>query len=490
MIKKTALFLLLTVFIFTAACSETPKATSVTETGINEISAADAETEPMPDIPSGTDFEGYKFTFIATSPEEWGWAHAYIDTDSIDGEILNDTIYERNREIESQLNITINTQLYQLEGITGTNVSKAAMKSIQAGDNSFDAALPHIRETAKMIAGKYLYDIKEIPYIDLEKPWWDINAANELSLKNKLYFMPTNIDLTGYDLTMGTMFNKNVAEAHNIEDLYKVVTDNKWTTDKLLEIGKITTYDMDGDGKVSGEGDLYGVTTYISHGILTGMLASFDIKLINKDENDLPVINYNNDKFYTAVLKLTAVMQDSGIVANMNASIFPSMYFYNMFSTDHALFALEILQTVREWRNMEGDFGVIPLPKLDESQERYCSFTTDNATVLIVPVTNTNLERTGIIIEVLDAASYKKLVPSYIEVALTGKVFRDEESRPMYNLILENRIYDIGIIYNFGGLNTAVSKALINNKDMSSALASQTEKVETAIVEFTAYLDD
>ena len=58
------------------------------------------------------------------------------------------------------------------------------------------------------------------------------------------------------------------------------------------------------------------------------------------------------------------------------------------------------------------------------------------------------------ILEAISRESKKQLVPAYYDVALQGKITRDEDSKEMLDLIFNNRMYDIGLIFDIGGFGT------------------------------------
>ena len=69
-----------------------------------------------------------------------------------------------------------------------------------------------------------------------------------------------------------------------------------------------------------------------------------------------------------------------------------------------------------------------------------------------IPVTASNLERTGAIIEALSAESYYSLTPAYYETVLKTKGARDLESGDMLDVIFASRIYDLAYMYNWGDI--------------------------------------
>jgi len=104
-------------------------------------------------------------------------------------------------------------------------------------------------------------------------------------------------------------------------------------------------------------------------------------------------------------------------------------------------------------RSMESDFGIIPYPKWDEAQADYTPFTAGNYhPVLSVPQTNQDLENTSIILEAMAYEGRKTISPAFYESLLKTKTARDNESAEMIDYIFGNLSYDVGVMYNFGGI--------------------------------------
>ena len=85
---------------------------------------------------------------------------------------------------------------------------------------------------------------------------------------------------------------------------------------------------------------------------------------------------------------------------------------------------------VDKLRAMETDFGILPIPKLDSSQEKWGHTVGSRYTGvgMAVPITARNLERTGHILEAICAESRYTTIPTYYDVSLKTKFARDEES--------------------------------------------------------------
>ena len=109
------------------------------------------------------------------------------------------------------------------------------------------------------------------------------------------------------------------------------------------------------------------------------------------------------------------------------------------FSKKKVLFSftkLEMLTTA--YREVDFNFGVLPMPKYDEAQERYYSRTFD-ACCPVIPVTCPDPDMAGAVLEALTCEAYNTTLPAYIETGLQNKYVRDEDSSEMATIVLESQ---------------------------------------------------
>ena len=97
---------------------------------------------------------------------------------------------------------------------------------------------------------------------------------------------------------------------------------------------------------------------------------------------------------------------------------------------------------LKNLRNMEDDFGVIPMPKYDENQKKYRTRAIGGL-YGSVPSTTKNAENISIILEALAAESYYNLMPAFCETVLKDKYSRDTDSAEMLDLILNSMYQDL-----------------------------------------------
>lgn len=80
------------------------------------------------------------------------------------------------------------------------------------------------------------------------------------------------------------------------------------------------------------------------------------------------------------------------------------------------------------------------------------------------------------------------LTPAYYEKTLIGKSTRDEESRPMIELILATRNFDLGIFYNTGNVAASII-SMTDAGSISSTFASIEASADQALEEFLEDLE-
>jgi hypothetical protein len=144
-------------------------------------------------------------------------------------------------------------------------------------------------------------------------------------------------------------------------------------------------------------------------------------------------------------------------------------------------------------REMEDNYTILPLPKLDETQAEYNSAIHDGCTIFAIPITTGNPDAVSAVLEALAAESARLVSPAYYDQALKVKYTRDSDSGEMIDLIYSNISTDFAFMYSNNLTDIAhLFRNNISNKN--EALASAMAKSEKAwgkmIERFLEKLDD
>lgn len=415
------------------------------------------------------DFDGHTFNILARivdNPEWIIWRNRDIIADEINGEVINDAIFERNSYIITRYNCDI-TQYQTYSPTADLDLS------IKSGDKAYDVALPALADSIVNASNGLFYDLKNIESINLTSPWWDQNANANLSILNKLYFTSADMLILNNDSTGAIVFNKQLIEDWHIDNPYELVRDGKWTIDNFYEQISNVSVDLNGDGVMNGQ-DQFGFMLYADaeHCFYHGA----GLFYASKNENDELVMTYNNEHSIDVLTRVFEIMNNKEVTYSLHNAYneFSGSAFVwgeGIFESNRALYYWLRLRDIEGLRTMEADFGILPIPKWTEEQEKY--YATVNYYVscsIAIPLCTYEPELTGIFLEAMNCVSKFRLQPAYYDITLTGKYPRDVESTDMLDIIFDNRVYDIGMFSNFGGITANLKTMLIaDDRNFASA---------------------
>ncbi len=480
-INRSIAMLLLAILAATGCASQeettTPKETQAVDSPATEA-VTEIVTEPRidPNLPEDLNFEGHTFTIMNNEHSLPMWTQYGVGSEEMNGESLNDAIYSRNKTIEDQYNCTVVS--YQTLDLNGE-----LTKLIRAGDSTVDVTTPHLRTFASQAANGLYVDLHTVESLELSQPWYDQNSVAEVSIMNRLFGVASDITLMDKQATGALVFNKGIYTSYDLDstfgDIYTIVRDGKWTFDMLTALATSVSSDLDGDG-VRTEADLYGLL--YQRDTLTSLFTAFDINLATKNADDVPEMTIATDRNFTVTEKIFDLIYRDDYCMHVMKYFGEQDYTDKMvetFQSDHALLMWIRLRDVEDLRNMDTDFGILPMPKYDENDSSYRSAVNSYVgTMTCIPQSNYNPELTGYFIEALASESHYTVIPEYYNVNLQGKISRDEDSREMLDIIFSNRHYDLGEIYDPGNFaNTLIFMTMDGKRDIASTWAKNEKRV-------------
>ena len=440
--KKRVLTAILCALLLLTGCGGSTAQTAKNDTAQSEqsgddtVAKAETETEFLSVLPP-KDWEGYEFRILTTDVMVNETMYHEVYSEGVNGEVVNDAVYARNMAVEEKYKIKITGSF------SGLRDFSLFEKAAKAGDDAFDVVLPD-QQSAMQYAGRgYLTELSAIPSLDFTRPYWLQNSVTELSIGGKSYFVVGDMNLAAYESVPVYFFNKGMAESYGIDDLYTTMQTGDWTFDKMIEYASLCSTDLNGDG-VYGEEDAYGVALN-GFSVLTFTYGG-GFRLVEKDENDYPVISIDQNWIDYLQHVITVCDQNPAVLNGDRLGKDDMTKSVNLrktaFREDRVLFYQEMVTLATELRDMETDFGVLPVPKANVSQETYLSFFHPLGSAVAVPYTNTSFERTGMVLE--DMGYYTRLGvrPAYIETAVKGKGLRDPESEQVLDMVFDHVTFD------------------------------------------------
>ena len=492
MSKKITAILLAILMIVPAmftACSQSTENASNGDTGANTDQQTPTagqeeapETEPerlFPDVPE-SDFGGEDFLILCSSNAEYGTVKDDFFAEELTGEAINDARFNRNATVGDKLNINIVTDPVS----TGSDVGKNAITTdVKSGTGTYDLAFCCGYATSALATNGYLYNLKNVPYIDLEKPWWDQVANKDLQILGQLFYTTGDISTADNDATYCIMFNKQLIKDYNLQNPYDLVGDDKWTMDNFISMAEQVHEDTNGNGKVDRE-DLFGVMIWDDS--MMGIVNCTGEKCCSIGEDGLLTLTIYSEKTVDAVTKFLDFALQKDIADAYQRTNWDDTWLVTKFSENGTLFLMQLIQIVPKMREMENDFGILPYFKYEEGQKNY--YTTIgswHSVFMCVPNNGGDLNRTGIVTECLANEGLYDLTVAYYEKTLVGKMSRDEESEAMLDIIFANRVFDMGWYYAVGGYNESVMNLLRNYKNDFTSMFTSAQKMANKVLQKT-----
>ncbi len=403
-----------------------------------ETTAPDAETTTAPaddaySLPT-SDYKGYKFNMLVSSDYESNYENSEIT-----GDLVNDAIYSANRSVEELYNIELGFQSMPSDWNSRNAFMNQVRNSILADDDAYDAVFPEYYFGESLALEGNFIDISSIDAIDLSKPWWVDGFNDQAELFGKLYGVVGDYSLTDVSNQMAMFFNKRIYEDYGYENIYDLVRAGKWTYDKFLKMITDVGADID-NNEVYDEKDSYGFVT-CSVGMRTFSI-NFGLKYLDRQSDGTPYICYKNEKMFEVYDMIYAMR--NGMTETYDVNEQPDIL--PIFMDGRSFFLCASIGASPIMREMDDDFGIVPMPKYDEEQENYITYSM-GVSLCCIPRTANDVERTGTVLNALNYYTHKDVLPAYYEIALKSKYSRDNDTAEMLDLIRENSFYDIGYIY-------------------------------------------
>ncbi len=135
---------------------------------------------------------------------------------------------------------------------------------------------------------------------------------------------------------------------------------------------------------------------------------------------------------------------------------------YDAFVSDHSLFIVTYLVNASKFRDMKSGYGIVPMPKYDETQKEYVSFAVPD--LAGVPYIVADAEASSIILEALQYESWKTVRPAYFDITLKDKYSCDSFSGQMLDILMENPTCCFTYLYGYLLGNDCIPEQMCNKE--------------------------
>ena len=333
-------------------------------------------------------------------------------------------------------------------------------------------------ETFNPLAMKgHLYDLYTLDYVNLNHDAWMAYPNKQLTMDGKLFYTTNKFLIQDKNRYWAMYYNRDMARELNLGRFEDFVFEGKWTIDKVLEVAKIGTYEIDGEPGLAG-GDNWGLYCYEYYNFVQIAFGA-GFRFTEHGPDGFPEFLGATDEVMKRLDKVFSLVANTDVgfcykrtPDDRAAKLGLEDCMLNfMFIDGRALIMAGAMSNLQQMgAYIEFDFGVIPNPKYDEKQEMYHTIpNTGNGSLLGVPATVVDKEFAGYALELISEKSVDTSFYAFIEVNSKLQKVQDEDAAMCLQIIYDGVVYDIAFVNKIGGLfdsffNTVVTSSTNNYK--------------------------
>ena len=421
------------------------------------------------------DFEGETLKILHRDAlnvqREW-----YKDTTEDD---LDEVIAMRNEAVAETLNIDV-----QYEAMASSNYddclntfTNAIKEDVDNDFHYYDIVANYAYAGANVAVRDYIANLadKEVfPYFEFSLPCWNQAIVETTLINDQLYYITGDLNLSTFDKSMVVFLNKTMyglkKGADDPEDLQDLALEGYDSVNKKGQAGGFTYDDLYRWSTVveetNGEAgyqhdDFHAISAGFGSIPLDAFPYAWDLEYLTTEADGSHSYNIvGNNKIEEAITKVQNLLDGSisAGVANNDDTGNCSLGGYSEpiahFAADKSIFALHLLYQNEEdnttLREMESEFGLLPMPKYDTDQIDYGTTSHDAYTLMTVidhskSSTPTKGEMISAYLQYSTEESYTNVRGYYINRIVKPKYFGTDDTNgsvtksiELFNIIADN----------------------------------------------------
>ena len=389
----------------------------------------------------------------------------WIDEANSEQDVISFAVYTRNNRIEADYNCKI-----RQFASNGNQIDQ--LRLFYTNGDTYDLAILSAKPAAQAATQNLLLDLNDTTYTNLSHPSFDQNSIHELSIEDNLYFISGDMNISTLEVAGLSLVNMEFYEDMKdsiVDDLfdgnqlysniYNLVTAKKWTMDVLLKIATQANIDVDkNDGddlSVIDKGDTMGYHQYF-YSTLWYFYASGG-RITTKNDDGIPVLTIHEEKNQNLANYIydhfNHVVSTPWIPRAQSSILDQNFLTGELLFMDCSLF--EIRTEIYPFAEFE--YGILPCPVFEEGQDYNSVIYFNNwAHLWTLPNMLENTEYAERMLEIM--AVYSSLsgstMDAYYERTIYLNAARDNGSREVLDVVRQSLVYDIALMYDWGGLET------------------------------------
>lgn len=334
----------------------------------------------------------------------------FDDSAEIDENDYSAAVYERNRMVEEKLHCSI-----RYRQTTLTEMIADIEAAVKDEEYYSDLLCVGATELATLAKEGCLYNLRSLPFFDTDKKYFNKSATDALSAGYYDYGIISTATIDPDDIFVMFVNLDMLSETSDVESL---AASGAWTWDRALEIAKASS-----------------VSCAENTGVLADIVAaSGKVRYVTNSPDKTPVSKYT-------AMAAKAIETSRALLAGSNVLLEESGKPENSFSAGKSTFHIGPLSCMELLAKSDFDWTLVPLPKLTAGQTEYSSYISPSTLAYAVPVTTTDTEGAGVLINAISAASYGYMRDTYVKYHMYNTV-RMSTTLDMIELIWDTPYFD------------------------------------------------
>lgn len=322
-----------------------------------------------------------------------------------------------------------------------------------------------------------LSNLRSYEALSFSQPWWGNFISDSLTVNNRLFFTSGDI-LPSFYQSIGCFFyNINQGTSFGIDKnaLCVSVESGQWTWELLSDLSKDAYVNLDANEELTADADRFGFLSYNVYNHTNMFAIGAGLRLCEKTADGSWTVDFDSAAAVETLGKLARYMDHYSMGENGVDSILG-----DTFKSGRAVFAEHFTESAFSvLRNMQDDYLMLPVPKLEQAQEGYRCMVNSYVNCFVGILSNcADKEVTGAVLESMAHAGYYDIRPVVYETLLKGQLARDPLAINLVDLIFDTAYIDYGVIEKFGvssdypqGASTVLYQYLKEGASLSSEFA-------------------
>ena len=383
------------------------------------------------------------FYVSESDPPELALSARSIAVEEDDGDIVNTEIYNRNKRLEARFNCEI-----VLVEANASGIQAAVTPTLMSGTPDYDILGGRQHDDIDLCLDGYLVNFNNLAdfnadYIDVDQPWWGKDYIEKMSYKDKTYWLTGILSLRYISGARCFFVNERLYQRYLNEtygSLYSIVKSGDWTLDLMASMASLCYSDENGND-IGDAGDIFGLNIGLGDDFTDALAYAYGVRYssVAADGTISFDLNTANALYFEYMNKATGIYM-SKYSFHLSSSTGPT------FAAGEVLFQGARLQYAQNYREMEDDFYVVPLPKKTKDMG-YTTTLHDGNLLFGIAHCSEQIPYAAAILESMAAEAYDKVMPAYYELALKYKYTRDEEAADVIDIIRDSTTTDFGYIW-------------------------------------------